>query len=216
MRRSGVVIAGGRSRRMGGVDKRFLLLEGKPLLLRVIERLRPLVDEVLVVTRQPEARIAEWDVRQVVDRYPGHGVLAGVHAGLAAAHGAWAVVVSADLPFLSCPLLEGLLRRAESGVADVVIPRRGAGLEPLHALYRAATCAPAAEQAILRGERRIIAFFPFVRVDEVMPETWRRWDAEGRSFFNVNRPQEWAQAVAMATPRGADDGGACRDVSDGQ
>ncbi len=201
MERSGIVIAGGRSRRMGGVDKRFLPIEGRPLLLHVIERLRPLVEEVIVVTREPESRIAAWDVRQVTDRYPGYGVLAGVHAGLEAARGRWAILVSADLPFLNAELLEALARRAEAGEADVVIPRREGGLEPLHALYRPDRCAPAAERAILRGERRIIAFFPEVRVDEAPPDFLHRWDAEERSFFNVNRPQEWAQVQAWLRRR---------------
>ncbi len=195
MKRSGVIIAGGRSRRMGGVDKRFLSIEGRPLLQHVIERLRPLVEEIIVVTREPEPRIAAWNVRQVTDRYPGHGVLAGVHAGLTAAQGRWAIVVSADLPFLNPELLKALVDRAEAGEADVVIPRRESGLEPLHALYRPERCAPAAERAILRGERRIIAFFPEVRVDEVPPDFLRRWDEAGDSFFNVNRPEEWAQVL---------------------
>ncbi len=195
---------------MGGVDKRFLLLEGVPLLHRVIERLRPLVDEVIVVTRELDERIAAWGVRQVVDRYPGHGVLAGLHAGLAAARGDWAIAVSADLPFLCPPLVEALFRRAETSTADVVIPRRVQGLEPLHACYRPTRCAPAAERAILRGERRIIAFFPDVRVEEVPPEFWRRFDADGRSFFNVNRPQEWAEVVAQIEQQASRGEGGCR------
>jgi molybdopterin-guanine dinucleotide biosynthesis protein A len=187
---TGVVLAGGRSERLGR-DKRRLLVEGEPLLARVVARLRPLVREVVVVTREAEP-LPLLDVRRVTDRYPGMGVLAGVHAGLAAARAPWSYVVAGDLPLLDPALLCALAARA-GDACDVVVPRWRGELEPLHALYRPSVCAPAAEVALRQGRRRIVAFYPHVRVCEMEEAAVARIDPEGRSFFNVNTREEWAR-----------------------
>jgi len=190
---SAVVLAGGASRRMG-LDKRFLSVGGQPLVAWVIDRLRPLVGEVVLVSSTPEA-FNDWDVRITTDQYAGQGVLAGVHAGLAAARGAWAYVMAADLPLLNPALLAAMGVLAGQCTADVIVPQWHGELEPLHALYRPAVCAPAAEQALLRGERRIVSFYPNVRV-EIMPEAdVARWDPSGASFFNVNTLEDWRSAL---------------------
>lgn len=190
---SGIILAGGAARRMGS-DKRFLMAQGKPLVLRALECLRPLVDEVIVATLEP-ALFDGIPARVVTDEYPGHGVLAGVHAGLAAAQSDWALVVAGDMPFLNPVLLRAMLRLAQGADADVIAPQWQGELEPLHALYRPAACVPAAKAALQRGQRRIIAFYPDVRV-HVMPQTEvTHLDPEGRSFFNVNTPEDWARAL---------------------
>ncbi len=187
---SGIILAGGAARRMGS-DKRFLMAQGKPLVLRVLECLRPLVDEVIVATLEPEL-FAGIPARVVTDGYPGRGVLAGIHAGLAAAQSDWAFVAAGDMPFLNPALLRAMLHLAENTDADVIVPQWQGELEPLHALYRPVACAPAAEAALLRGQRRIIAFYPDVRVHMMPQAEIARWDPEGRSFFNVNTPEDWA------------------------
>ncbi|MBN2006856.1 MAG: molybdenum cofactor guanylyltransferase [Anaerolineae bacterium] len=187
---SGIILAGGAARRMGS-DKRFLLTQGKPLVLRVLESLRPLVDEMIVATLEPEL-FDDVSAHVVVDAYPGHGVLAGIHAGLSAAQSDWAFVVASDMPFLNPALLHTMRLLAQSASADVIVPQWQGELEPLHALYRPSACIPAIEAALQRGERRIVAFYPDVRV-HIMPQTEiAQWDPEGRSFFNVNTPEDWA------------------------
>ncbi|MGC9393458.1 MAG: molybdenum cofactor guanylyltransferase [Anaerolineae bacterium] len=190
---SGVILAGGCSNRMG-MDKRFLTIQGQPLVVWVVERLRALVDEVIVAALDP----AVFDgiaARVVTDVYPGQGVLAGLHAGLAAARSEWAVVVAGDMPLLNPALLRAMLRLAQDGEADIVVPQWQGNLEPLHTLYRPSACAPAAEAALQAGKRRIVAFYPDVRV-HVMPQAEVVcWDPEGRSFFNVNTPEDWSLAL---------------------
>jgi len=149
------------------------------------------VREVVVVTRKTED-LPLFDVRRVTDRYPGMGVLAGVHAGLEAAREPWAYVVAGDLPLLDPALLRALADLADRE-CDVVVPRWRGELEPLHALYRPSVCAPAAEVALRQGRRRIVAFYPHVQVCELEESAVARIDPEGRSFFNVNTRREWAQ-----------------------
>jgi len=87
------------------------------------------------------------------------------------------------------------MRLAQGSAADIIVPEWQGNLEPLHALYRPAACAPAAEAALRAGKRRIIAFYPDVRVHIMSQDAIAQWDAEGRSFFNVNTPADWALAL---------------------
>lgn len=192
---SGLVLAGGSSNRMG-IDKRFLTVHAQPLVVWVIEHLRTLVDEVIVAALDP-AMFDGIAARVVTDVYPGQGVLAGLHAGLAAAQGEWAVAVAGDMPLLNPALLRAMMRLAEDGGADIIVPQWQGDLEPLHALYRPSACAPAAEAALQAGKRRIIAFYPDVRVHVMPQDEIARWDPEGRSFFNVNTPEDWSRAVRL-------------------
>lgn len=174
-----------------GLDKRFLQREGQPLLRWTSERLRPLVDEVVLAV-EDATRFADWGLRVVEDYYPGRGVLAGMHAGLMAVRGTWALVVGGDMPLLNAHLIAAMLQLTPTTEADVIVPEWEGQLEPLHALYRPAVCAPAAEAALQRGQRRIIAFYPAVRV-YVMPQAdVAQYDPAGRSFFNVNTAADWA------------------------
>jgi molybdopterin-guanine dinucleotide biosynthesis protein A len=183
---TGIVLAGGASRRMGR-DKAFLDLGGRPLIAHVIERMAQVCAEVLVVAGdvQPYAGL---DARLVEDRFRGVGVLGGLHAGLAAAAHELALAVGCDMPFLEPDLLRAFAGWAEG--ADVVVLRQGEQVEPLHGAYRRA-CLPAIEVAIRANRRRIISFFPHVRVRYVTLEDVIPFDPDLRSFRNVNTPEEW-------------------------
>lgn len=170
-----------------GQNKAFLELGGKPLIAHVIERMDQVCAEVLVVARdvQPYAGLG---ARLVEDRFRGVGVLGGLHAGLAAAAHNLALAVGCDMPFLKPALLRAFAGWAEG--ADVAVLRQGEQVEPLHGAYRR-TCLPAIEAAIHANQRRIISFFPRVRVHYVAPEDVTLFDPELRSFRNVNTPEEW-------------------------
>lgn len=184
---------------MGG-DKRRLHIRGVSLAAWVLDRLRPLVSELVVVISEPDT-LPDLDARVVTDQFPGMGVLAGVHAGLSAARCAWAFVVAVDMPLLNRDLLRAMARYVDLATDDLVVPRWQGMLEPLHALYRAAVCGPAAERALRNGQRRIVAFYPEVRVREMLETEVRRWDPTGDSFFNVNTPADWQIALRRLNTR---------------
>ncbi len=190
---SGVVLAGGRSARLG-CNKALLELEGRPLVARTLDVLAQLTDDIIVVTSLAP-QLLPAPARVVADRYVGAGVLAGVHAGLLAARGELAIVVACDMPFLNLDLLQHLVSLAHE--ADVVVPR-WADVEPLHAAYRPATCRGPVERALARGERRIISFYHEVRVRYVERAEIARFDPQGLSFFNVNTPEDWERARTLA------------------
>ncbi|OQY24464.1 MAG: molybdenum cofactor guanylyltransferase [Chloroflexi bacterium] len=188
---SGIVLAGGASRRMGR-NKAFLELDGRSLIEIVIERMASVCAEVLIVAGDARP-YATLGVPVIEDRFRGVGVLGGLHAGLKAASHDLVLAVACDMPFLNPDLLRAFTRLAEG--FDVAVLRQGENVEPLHAAYRRA-CLPAIETAIRAHRRRIISFFPHVRVRYVTLEDVAPFDPELRSFRNVNTPQELEAAQA--------------------
>lgn len=186
---TGLVLAGGASRRMGR-DKAFLELDGRPMIAVVIARMQAVCDEVLIVANDHQ-RYANLGAPVVPDRFRGVGVLGGLHAGLEAASHELALAVGCDMPFLNPDLLQALARWAVG--YDVALLKHGDYVEPLHAAYRR-TCLPAMEDVIRAGQRRIISFFSAVRVRYVTPEEIAPFDSALRSFRNINTPEEWHAA----------------------
>jgi len=196
---TGVVLAGGASRRMGR-DKAFLELEGRPLIGIVIERMARVCAEVLLVAGAPRP-YAALGVPVVEDRFRGVGVLGGLHAGLEAAAHDLVLAVACDMPFLRPGLLRAFVAWAEG--FDAAVLRRGEQVEPLHAAYRR-TCLPAVEAAICAGQRRVVSFFPQVRVRYVTPDDIAPLDPALRSFRNANTPGEWEAIRAEWGRKGLD------------
>ncbi len=190
---TGVILAGGASRRMGR-DKGLLELDGRPLLAVIADRLRMVADEVIVVASRTDSYAAFAD-RCIADVYPGVGTLGGIHAGLLAARHQRAIVVGCDMPFLNPALLAWFVDAAEG--ADLVVLRHAEGVEPLHAVYHK-RCLPAIESTIRRGERCAFAFYDEIRVRYVAPAEIAAFDPELRSFRNVNTPAQWQSALREA------------------
>jgi FdhD protein len=183
---TGVILAGGESRRMG-CDKSLLPIAGARFIERIYRQMAALFDEVIIVTNSP-GLYEELPCRKVPDLYPVKGSLAGIHSGLSHARSDRIFVVACDMPFLSAEVIRRLCARSEA--ADVIIPRSERGVEPLHALYDT-RCLPAVEELLDAGEKKIVRFFPQVRVCEVPPTAFADCDPDGRSFRNINTPQEY-------------------------
>lgn len=181
-----------------GQDKGLVSLAGRPLVQHVLDRVRPLGDELWITTNRPEA-YAFLGVPTASDPQPGLGALVGLRTALQAARGETVLLVACDMPFLQPPLLHYLLSRA--GEADVVIPRRGGEFEPLHAVYRR-DCLGAVEAALARGDSRMISFFPEVHLLPIDDAELAVRDPDGRSFFNVNTPDDLLRAehLLLADP----------------
>ena len=194
---SGIILAGGRSRRLGR-DKAVEPFGGQPLIRRVIERVAPLADEIVVVvadTARGQALPVDAEHRVAVDIYPEGGSLGGIFSGLSAANTDWGLVVACDMPFLNRRLLEYMLGQRNG--CDAVVPQPGAFPEPTHAVYSRA-CLPHIESRLQANDLKISGFFEEVRVRYVDEEEIRQFDPELLSFFNVNSPEDLARAHALA------------------
>jgi molybdopterin-guanine dinucleotide biosynthesis protein A len=188
--------AGGQSARMGE-DKALKTFLGRPLIQRVIERLSPIADEIIVTTNRPEA-YSFLDLRLIPDLKPGRGALGGLYTAIASATHPSVAVVACDMPFASATFIETASRFLVEEEADVVIAKSNEGYEPLHALYRRETCLPAIEAAIDADQWKVIAWFPQVKVRVLTNEELKQLDPAGLAFWNVNTPEEFAKAEQIS------------------
>jgi molybdenum cofactor guanylyltransferase len=194
-----IVLAGGRSERMGR-SKAALPIGGTSMLECVVARVAPLVREVIVIAA-PEQEVPEMAARVMRDRVRGEGPLPALALGLGSVTTPWAFALGCDTPFIRRALLR-LLTREAAGVRGV-IPRWNERLQPLVALYHRTLATPI-EALLTRGERRMqaVAALPGLRVVEAARLAMH--DPEGWSFRSLNTPEEYADALR----RWADAGGA--------
>lgn len=195
-----VVQAGGQSSRMGR-DKALVPLAGVPMIQHVLARLTGLGDETLITSNNSdELRFLNLPV--VADEEPGAGALWGLHTALSAAQGDSVLIVACDMPFINRLLLEHLVQLASKG--DVVVPRWNDRYQTMQTVYARKKCLKAVEDSLERGDRRMISFYPQVKVRIVPPEEVTEFDPTGRSFFNVNTPEDLIEAERLiAQARGA-------------
>jgi molybdopterin-guanine dinucleotide biosynthesis protein A len=198
MKITGVIQAGGQSRRMGGRPKALIELGGRRIIERVLAALAPAVDDVLVVTNTPEL-YAFLNLPMVGDVYPDHGSLGGIYSGLEAASGQAAFTVACDMPFLHPEIVKLVVERAGEG--DVVIPRVETRLETMHAAY-GKICLPHIAERLIAGQLKIVDFFERVRVVEIAEADVAHFRDPQIAFMNVNTPDELERARALAAELG--------------
>ncbi|UCF30026.1 MAG: molybdenum cofactor guanylyltransferase [bacterium] len=179
---TGVILVGGRSRRMG-TDKVLLEIRGTPIVKDIFTRMSAVFQEILVVGHHRE----EFDalgISAIPDLIPESGVLGGIYTGLAEAKTPYIFAVAADLPFLDTDLIRHIASRRTG--ADAVIPRGPRGLEPLYAVY-SRSCRGSMLESLQRRELKVLEAVAGLRV--VSPEIGI---AEGRPdpFINLNRPED--------------------------
>ena len=183
---TGVILAGGESRRMGS-NKSLLPLSGARFIDQVYRRMDRLFNEVIIVTNTPDL-YKEIPCRKVPDIYYAQGALAGLHSGLTHARSEKIFVVACDMPFISPEVVKEICTHADHG--DLVIPFSSNGHEPLHAVY-SKSCLPAIEQVLDAGLKRIIGFFDKVKQVELPISKIRQHDPEEKSFRNINTPEDY-------------------------
>jgi molybdopterin-guanine dinucleotide biosynthesis protein A len=183
---------------MGGFPKALLSLGGRRIIDRVVEVLRAVTREVLVVTNTPDL-YAGLGLPMVPDVFPEGGALGGIYAGLRAAPGEAAFTVACDMPFLSPAVARLVVDRA--GEADVVIPRVAGQWETLHACY-ARSCLGPMERRLRAGQLKITGFFEEVRVLAIAEAEVARLALPELVFMNVNTPEDLARARRLAAERG--------------
>ena len=183
---SGIVLAGGLGRRMGGVDKGLQPLRGTPMIEHVLRRFTPQVDDIVINANQNIERYAAFGHRVVSDQVSGFaGPLAGLHAGLAAVSQPLAVTVPCDSPFLPADLVARLQRHL--GTNDLAVAKTGDQPHPVFALVRR-TVAANLEAFLAGGGRKIDAWYASLKTVEV------NFDDEADAFRNINTLDELGRA----------------------
>jgi molybdenum cofactor guanylyltransferase len=182
---AGVILAGGKSLRFGS-NKAFADINGRPLIERVISGLKPVFDELIIITNSPE-EYAFLGLPMREDLIKGLGPIGGIYTGLEEIQSSRGFFVACDMPFLNNDLIRRLVELSEG--FEAVVPKIDWKMEPLHAVYSKA-CIPVIKELIEAGECMINRFFQRIRVRFLNEDEIKIYDPQLRSFYNINRPEE--------------------------
>ena len=199
-----IVLAGGKGLRLGH-DKVLESIGNRSLLQRVVDGLSFLNSDIIIVTATKQTFSQSIDypkLRIVTDIYPGKGSLGGIFSGLAASDSSYNLAVACDMPFLNQALLRYMIQISAS--FDLVIPRLGKMIEPLHAVYSKGCLTPM-EELLKQGSLKIIELLDLVRVRYVDAEEINRFDPKHLSFFNINTQADLKTARELAKGDSNDD-----------
>ncbi len=207
--RSAIILAGGRGRRMGMVEKALLEFEGKTILERLLENLFRVVDEVILSARDASQKeklmpvIKKFPNRQIrfcFDTLEDAGPLEGIRAGLLESGSEYSFVCAGDMPFVNPEVVDLLFEKASGH--DAALPRWDERMfEPLHAVY-SRKILPEIEKAFERGKHSVLApvfqmqDVVFVEVSEI-----REIDPELKTFVNINTVEDLENMIGSAVKR---------------
>ncbi len=189
--------AGGESKRMGR-SKATVPFGGRPLIARMVERVAPVADEILITTNEPE------NLQFLFEEYPGlplrmeqdkldyRGALPGFLTAFETATTPYIAMVACDMVFVSAKLIAAECAELSLSQADCVVPVNKHGFEPFHAVYAREACLPAIRARVGKGEMRAQAFLSDVTVCEFPQARVLSAEPMGGCFINVNTPEELA------------------------
>lgn len=207
--RSAIVLAGGRGRRMGSVEKALLEFEGKTILERLLESLFRVVDEVIISFRDKNQeekfrpvleKFSARKIRFCFDTLEDAGPLEGIRAGLLESRAEYSFVCAGDMPFVDSRVVDLLFEKARGH--DAALPRWEDGkFEPLHAVYSKKMIFEI-EKAFEKGKRSVLTpvfemkDVVFVEVSEI-----RKIDPELRTFANINTIGEMQRIIELSSKK---------------
>ncbi len=181
---TGVILAGGQGRRMGGVDKGLKVLRGKPMVAWAIERFAPQVDEILINANQNLATYGRFGYRVIPDEIGGFaGPLAGLHRGLNEAQHDLVATIPCDSPFLPGDLIARLQSAMTEAGSDIAVAKTGEQPHPVFCLCRKSVL-PGLTAFLAGGGRKIDAWYASLKVVEVA------FDDNPDAFSNINTEEE--------------------------
>lgn len=183
---TGIILAGGRGKRLNHRDKALLEFRGQTILERRVMLLEPLCSEIIVVSNSAKTYSGEG-FRLVRDEREGVGPIMGLYTGLINSYTQRCFVTACDMPFMNSELFGCLEHYSES--YDAVIPRMGKNVEPLFAFY-SKNCLPFIEKVLSQKKRRIVSFFDEIRIRYVEEAEITIYDREFLSFRNINTLQD--------------------------
>jgi molybdopterin-guanine dinucleotide biosynthesis protein A len=183
---TGVILAGGLGRRMGGMDKGLQEVDGQPLVQRVLARLAPQVDSVMISANRNLERYAIFGCPVLPDKIPDFaGPLAGLHAALSQANSSLLVTVPCDSPFLPTDLVRRLHAALEAEGAELAVARTGDQMQRAFCLMRCEIL-PKLSAFLASGGRKVWLWHASLKAAEVA------FDDESAAFSNINTPEDLA------------------------
>ena len=196
---TGIILAGGESKRLNNVEKSTLFVGDKRIIERMMTVYEKLFSDIILVSNHPTAYL-EWNALVVKDIYTRRSSLTGIHSGLFYTKTEHAFIAACDTPFLKMELVKTILQHADSRT-DVVVPRTGAGIEPLCAVY-SRRCLQTVQGALDKDRLKIRHIYSKLKVKEIPETVLKKTDPGLVSFFNINTPDDLEQANRMINKNG--------------
>lgn len=195
---SGVILAGGKSRRMGGSHKALLPFPREILIHRQIRLMNRVCSEIILVTNEPKTFLPHVgsDVRIITDYYAGKGPLAGVHAALSLADRRNVWLVGCDMPFLSPEAARLMLELKIAGDRDAVVPSFEDRLQPLHGIYDK-RCVRSIPVMFGSGQTKLVQFLKTVLCETVEPSYFQGKGLDMKFILNFNTPDQYESCLKL-------------------
>ncbi|MGF9710498.1 molybdenum cofactor guanylyltransferase [Paenibacillus naphthalenovorans] len=201
--RSGIILAGGLNRRMGGDSKALLKYEGRTFLARQLTELGRVCSELILVTQEPERYEDELKpfagaVRVIPDLQPGKGPLAGLQAAMTAVRNDELWVVGCDMPLVNARAAEAMSGLRKDTDSDVVIARLHERLHPLHGLYHR-RCLQIVERLLAEEDYRMMRLLRELRVQEADASFFAELGIPTDFTGNINNPDEYNKLLSLGS-----------------
>jgi molybdenum cofactor guanylyltransferase len=197
---SAAILAGGRARRMQGLEKSALDIGGRSILARQITVLQALTPELLIVANDA-ARFEASGLRIVPDEVPDAGPLGGLYTALRATATPYLALIACDMPFLRLEFLQHLVTRLQADPeAEIAVPRTADSYHPLSAVY-ARSLLPRIAERLARRELEMAGLIRDAHRIEIGPDELARFDPDALMLCNVNTPHDYRQACSRAFDR---------------
>jgi len=201
---TGVILAGGKSSRMGS-NKALLHVNGERMMDRTVRIYRDIFPEIILVTNEPLLYL-DQDVTIVTDLVRHKGPLMGIYTGLFYASHDYIFIAACDMPFMSGDFIRYMV--GCRGDADIVVPETEGGMEPLHAIYSKRCMGPI--RRLLDADRlKVTGFYKGLRQKIIGKDEQGKYDPDGRMFLNLNKPEDLQGTAPLSTPRRAIPPGNC-------
>jgi len=190
---TGIILAGGVSRRLGYRNKALLEILGKSVIQYVVEALSRVTENICLITNSPEVYVS-LDLPMFGDILPGSGSVGGIYTGLKVSETHHNLVIACDMPFVQPHLLSMLINNSPG--YDVVIPKTRDGYHPTSAIY-SKNCIEPIEAMIKTGNLKIIDFLPHVAVNSMDIDTLLP-NHDSNMFFNINTNEDYLKALSIS------------------
>jgi len=196
---TGILLAGGESRRFNGAQKSNLMVGQSRIIDRLMAVFKTLFRDIIIVSNQP-VTFLEWDALIVADIYNRRSSLTGIHTGLFYSQTEHAFITACDAPFLNVNVVTTLCRYMDRQT-DVIVPKTKLGYEPLCAIYSRRVLGPV-QNALNQHKLKISKLFSKLTIKEIPESVLRKIDPDLISFYNINTPEDLELANRKLTVHG--------------
>jgi molybdopterin-guanine dinucleotide biosynthesis protein A len=187
-----IILAGGKNARMGR-EKAYLRIGERTIIEEQSDALSRIFDEIIIVANS-QNYFENIDVKVVTDIIPDSGPLGGLYSGLAVSSNIHSFLLACDMPFINLQLIDYMINQI--GENDIVVPVSSKGIETLFAVY-SLNCLETIRRQVESKNLKLLDILTFFKVRYISQEEVEKFDPKEFSFFNVNSPKDYEEALKI-------------------